>query len=53
MLKANVIRLILLLNTTIGAVFLSVTQVQALGGDVHARSLNISGLGWAYWIRIP
>lgn len=47
MFKKNTIQLVLLLSTVISTCFLSVTQVYALGGDVHARSLNITGLGWA------
>lgn len=47
MFKKNTIKLVLLLSTVISTCFLSVTQVYALGGDVHARSLNIPGLGWA------
>jgi len=47
MFKKNTLQLLLLLSTVISTCFLSVAQVHALSGDVHARSLNIPGLGWA------
>ena len=47
MFKKNTTKLVLLLSTVISMYMLSVTQVYGLGGDVHARSLSIKGLGWA------